>query len=118
MDGFKPINDTLGHELGDRLLKQVVERLQSFIRPSDTIARLGGDEFVLVLPNLSHIGDAAAVTERMLQSIAEPFELDSHELHISASAGIATTELYDEDPLQLIRQADMAMFEAKRRGRS
>ncbi len=118
LDGFKPINDTLGHELGDRLLKQVVERLQSFIRPSDTIARLGGDEFVLVLPNLSHIGDAAAVTERMLQSIAEPFELDSHELHISASAGIATTELYDEDPLQLIRQADMAMFEAKRRGRN
>lgn len=118
LDGFKPINDTLGHELGDKLLQAAAERFKQHIRPGDTLARLGGDEFVVVLPDLSHPSDAALVTERMLASIAEPFVIDNNELPISASAGIATTELYDEEPLQLIRQADMAMFEAKKQGRN
>lgn len=118
LDGFKPINDTLGHELGDKLLQAAAERFKQHIRPGDTLARLGGDEFVVVLPDLSHPSDAALVTERMLASIAEPFVIDNNELPISASAGIATTELYDEQPLQLVRQADMAMFEAKKQGRN
>lgn len=118
LDGFRPVNDALGHELGDKLLQAVARRLQTLIRPGDTLARFGGDEFVVVLPELNHFSDAAMVTERILESLTEPFVVDCHELQISASAGIALTELYDEPPLQLLRHADMAMSEAKKHGRN
>ncbi|MGM0526621.1 MAG: EAL domain-containing protein [Pseudomonadota bacterium] len=118
LDSFKPINDSLGHELGDSLLQAAAERLKQSICPGDTLARLSGDEFVALLPDLAHYSDAALVTERMLAVMSEPFEIGNNELHISASAGIATTDIFDEEPLLLVRQADMAMYEAKKLGRN
>jgi len=118
LDSFKPINDSLGHEMGDSLLQAAAERLKQSIRPGDTLARLSGDEFVALLPDLAHYSDAALVTERMLGAMSKPFEIGNNELHISASAGIATTDIFDQEPLLLVRQADMAMYEAKKLGRN
>ncbi|WP_369692857.1 EAL domain-containing protein [Idiomarina piscisalsi] len=116
LDGFKAVNDTMGHKVGDRLLLVAAERLNDCLRPGDTLARMEGDEFVAVLPELNHQGDAALVAERLLQAMQEPFFIDETELHLSASAGIAVTENHDEDPLRLVQQADIAMYEAKRQG--
>ncbi|XKG90321.1 EAL domain-containing protein [Vreelandella venusta] len=118
LDEFKPINDTLGHKVGDKLLISVAERLSSVVRPSDTLVRFGGDEFVLLLPDLQSQEDAVDVAERVLEEIARPHQVGNNELHISASIGIATISEQLEHSEKLLQQADMAMYKAKQQGRN
>ncbi|MCG6659317.1 EAL domain-containing protein [Halomonas campisalis] len=118
LDEFKPINDTLGHELGDRILVEVARRLEQGVRPGDTVARFGGDEFVVLLPDLARQDDVLAVVERLLDSIARPYHDGSGELRLTASIGIAMGEGEISQPARLIQQADLAMYKAKRQGRN
>ena len=118
LDRFKPINDTLGHEVGDELLKVVAQRLRGAVRAVDTVARLGGDEFVVVLPEIADADAAARVAEKIIASFASPVQIGPHELTASTSIGIA---LYpdDNDAVHgLMKQADAAMYLAKRAGRN
>lgn len=118
LDEFKPINDTLGHKVGDRLLISVSERLNRVVRPSDTLVRFGGDEFVLLLPDLDRPAEAQEVAERLLYQLDRPHRVENHELHISASIGIATISDEVEEPEKLLQRADMAMYKAKQQGRN
>lgn len=116
LDNFKAVNDTLGHPMGDRLLKSIVERIKKRLRESDTFARMGGDEFIVVLTEVSVPEDAAHAARELLDSISEPFEFDGHELFITASIGIS---LFPIDGLRietLLKNADIAMFQAKKHG--
>jgi len=118
LDRFKPINDTLGHAVGDRLLKSVAERLRHCVRSTDTVARAGGDEFVVVLDSVRRDLDVTRVAREMLQRLAEPFVWDGRELFTGISIGIALFPRDGEDPGVLLKNADMAMYEAKRKGRN
>ena len=118
LDRFKIINDTLGHSIGDLLLQAVAGRLINCIRQGDTVCRQGGDEFVILLPKVHHAEDAALVAQKILDSIIQPFFLDRHELHISASIGIS---FYPGDGVSLeilMKHADVAMYRAKELGRN
>ncbi|RBP28331.1 PAS domain S-box-containing protein/diguanylate cyclase (GGDEF)-like protein [Marinobacter pelagius] len=117
LDEFKPINDTLGHKIGDELLISVARRLEASTRPTDTLARFGGDEFVLILPALAATHEAEEVAERILETVTKPHRIRSHELHISASIGISFISKDQEHPEKLLQQADMAMYKAKQQGR-
>lgn len=117
LDHFKPINDNLGHAVGDLVLKEIAERIRAVIRESDTAARIGGDEFVILLPQVQHDQDAVAVAEKVRQAINAPLHVDGHALGISASIGIA---LYPENGASLIelsKHADRAMYHVKEQGR-
>ena len=118
LDEFKPINDTLGHAVGDQVLISVARRLEEVIRPSDTLCRFGGDEFVLLLPDLDAPHQAQEVAERLLLELAQPYRIDRHELYLSASIGIALSDEGLENPAALLQQADMAMYKAKQQGRN
>lgn len=118
LDDFKPINDTLGHEAGDFILIEVARRLEKELRPCDTVMRFGSDEFVVLLPDLAHEGDVVQVVERVLQRLSPPYWYRGSGLRITASIGIAINDGSMNDPRQLIQQADLAMYKAKRRGRN
>jgi diguanylate cyclase (GGDEF)-like protein/PAS domain S-box-containing protein len=118
LDDFKNINDSLGHEIGDRLLQMVATRLRECVREDDTVARLGGDEFVLSLPLQNGNGDAALVAHKALHALDLPFECDGHELHLSSSIGISVYPDDGDDVDTLMRTADTAMYHAKAKGRS
>jgi diguanylate cyclase (GGDEF)-like protein len=115
LDGFKTVNDSLGHAAGDRLLQAVGRRLEASLRPADTVARFGGDEFAILLEDLAE-GGATAAAGRVLHQLAEPFEIEGRELAVSASIGIATPEPGD-DAGAVLRNADLAMYRAKARGK-
>lgn len=118
LDDFKPINDSLGHEVGDLVLQQVARRLEEAIRPGDTVARVGGDEFIVLLPDLAQEDDVLMVADRIMEHIARPFDIEGVRLQMTASIGITVADGSMEDPIQLIRQADLAMYEAKQLGRN
>jgi diguanylate cyclase (GGDEF)-like protein/PAS domain S-box-containing protein len=118
LDHFKTINDSLGHEVGDRLLQEVTERLRHCIRQEDTLARQGGDEFILVLPDITDPAAAGHVAEHLLRALHEPFILNDQRLHIGASIGVSIYPLDATDPPTLIRFADSAMYQAKEAGRA
>jgi diguanylate cyclase (GGDEF)-like protein len=118
LDDFKLLNDSLGHDVGDRLLKHVGRRITHCIRESDTAARLGGDEFTFVLYDVEAPEAAAHVAHSLLDAIAEPVELDGNLLHVTASAGISLFPSDGDDVETLIRNADMAMYRAKAAGRN
>jgi diguanylate cyclase (GGDEF)-like protein len=118
LDGFKLVNDSLGHHIGDRLLVEVATRLRSRVRQSDTLARLGGDEFTVVVANVYHMSQAAAVAEGLLQVLAKPFLIDDHEISIGASVGISIYPEGAADGPALLQQADSAMYAAKRAGKN
>ncbi|AOE83124.1 diguanylate cyclase [Pseudomonas sp. TCU-HL1] len=118
LDGFKPINDSMGHVVGDLMLIEVGSRLSQQVRAGDTVSRLGGDEFILVLPDLAHAEDVLNVADRVIESVSRPYNIEGHELHVTASLGIAISERELEQPLQLIQQADLAMYKAKNEGRN
>lgn len=118
LDGFKSINDTLGHDIGDRLLQETAQRLQKSVRDCDTVCRLGGDEFALVLPELGDMHEAAQVPQRIVESLRAPTVIDGRELKVSASIGIALYPVDAEEPETLLRYADVAMYHAKRLGRN
>ena len=118
LDHFKTINDSLGHQLGDALLRMVAERILGCLRDLDTVARLGGDEFVVVIPELAQGNDVNTVAVKLLESLATHFHLQGHDLHISASVGISIYPADGTDAETLMRNADTAMYHAKARGRS
>ena len=118
LDRFKTVNDNLGHEIGDRLLQVVAQRLQQTLRPSDSVARLGGDEFAAVLADLHDPSEAMQVAERLLAVIAEPVDFGDSPLVSTVSIGIAGTDDGDATAGELLRRADFAMYTAKDRGRA
>ncbi len=116
MDRFKIINDSLGHLVGDKLLIEVGQRLSECIRPGDTVARLGGDEFSVLLEDISELKDAVDVADRIHQILSTPIMINGHEIYAAVSIGIALgSELYERAE-QVLRDADIAMYEAKKRG--
>ena len=117
LDNFKEVNDTLGHSVGDQLLRVAGERLTSLLRKSDTVARMGGDEFMLLLPEIAQVEDAAEVAQKILEAIRQPFVFDVHEIHVSTSIGIALYPDDGEDEDTLMKNADIAMYRAKDQGR-
>lgn len=132
LDRFKQVNDSLGHQAGDQLLKQVAERLQRCVRRTDTVAhpdvpqdpaestvaRLGGDEFTLVLENIKHIDEISRIAQRIITSLGVPFNLEGHQIFVGASIGITVYPFDDIDLDNLIRNADAAMYQAKAQGRN
>ena len=117
LDRFKVVNDSLGHDAGDVLLSSVGERLLNCIRPSDTAARLGGDEFTLLLEDLPNGGEAVRVAERVTEELRGPFPIGGHQVVVSASIGIALSTPEQGRPADLLHQADVAMYAAKKQGR-
>ncbi|WP_258195265.1 putative bifunctional diguanylate cyclase/phosphodiesterase [Pseudomonas japonica] len=118
IDGFKVINDTLGHALGDLLLYQATQRLAQHIRPDDTLARLGGDEFGFILEHLGDPAQAAPIVQRLVNAMQQPFDLDSNAALVSASVGVALYPLDGHSAADLLRHADTAMYSAKEAGRN
>ena len=119
LDRFKSVNDTLGHPVGDLLLKQVAERLRSAVRETDTIARLGGDEFGVLAPvEHDHLQEQAALTERLLAAIAQPYDVEDHYVVTGGSIGIAVAPEDGTDVHELLRNADLALYRAKAEGKT
>jgi diguanylate cyclase (GGDEF)-like protein len=118
LDRFKYINDTLGHHVGDMLLKEAALRMQGAVRKSDTLARTGGDEFVAVLFGIDTQYDAEIVADRIVEAMREPFDVRGHELFTSASVGLSLFPRDGEDAASLHQHADIALYEAKNRGRN
>jgi diguanylate cyclase (GGDEF)-like protein len=118
LDRFKLVNDTLGHVKGDELLQQVSLRLKDCLRRGDTLARQGGDEFTIVLPELRDRQDAKIIADKFLECLHKPFDLDGHEVHISASIGIAIYPGDGESIDELLRHADIAMYQVKALGKN
>jgi len=117
LDHFKEVNDILGHDVGDLLLKAAAERLSAALRKGDTVARFGGDEFVLILPDLKGTEDALQVAQKIVESFRKPFLLDTHHLTVTTSIGIAVYPHDGPDEIVLLKNADIAMYRAKKAGR-
>jgi diguanylate cyclase (GGDEF)-like protein/PAS domain S-box-containing protein len=118
LDGFKAVNDTHGHEAGDALLREVGRRLTATVRSGDTVARLGGDEFVLLLGDIKDVDELEGAMQRVLDTVAAPYELAERHVLISTSIGITLYPIDDGDPDTLLRHADQAMYSAKQAGRN
>lgn len=118
LDNFKTINDTLGHAVGDQLVKAVGERLTHCVRSADTVARLSGDEFTSLLVNISNPQDAARVARKIISALAKIFVVEGHELSITASIGLSFYPKDGEDNNTLIKNADTAMYRAKQQGKN
>ncbi len=118
IDSFKSINDTLGHESGDELLKQVAERLSNTVRKHDTVSRFGGDEFLIMFNNISSIGDITYLADKIMESFKAPIIIKEQEFFITASIGISTFPQDGEDAESLLKNADMAMYISKEQGKN
>lgn len=118
LDNFQQINDTLGHDAGDIILQQTSSRLLDAVRKTDTVARLSGDEFMLIVHELSDQEEATALAEKVLSVFEKPFEMGEHPFHTSTSVGIALYPEHGEDPLTLLKSADMALYRVKDAGRN
>ncbi len=116
LDRFKNINDSLGHTIGDKLLQEVAVRLHKTFRKHDTISRNSGDEFVVVLEKLKNQSEAVFVAKKLINSLTDPFEIHSHKIHIGASIGISVFPADGDTPVVLLRNADTAMYRAKKAG--
>jgi diguanylate cyclase (GGDEF)-like protein len=117
LDGFKQVNDTLGHTAGDEVLRQAAERLKRTTRAEDVVARLGGDEFLIALPHVENAQDVALASARIVQAIARPYGVYGHEARISASIGVAMYPHDGENLQQLVAHADTALYMAKANGK-
>ena len=119
LDQFKVVNDSLGHRVGDDLLIAIARRLETcLLRPTDTVARLGGDEFTILLDGVPNVGDAVRVAERIIEAVKVPIELEGRQIIISTSVGVAVCDDADARPSTLLRNADVAMYEAKKEGKA
>jgi diguanylate cyclase (GGDEF)-like protein len=118
LDGFKYINDSLGHPTGDKLLQSIAKRLVGCVRTSDTVSRQGGDEFVVLLTESRQWEDAVVVAERILKAVSQSHPIDNHDLHVTTSIGVSVYPDDGEDAETLIRNADIAMYQAKEKGRN
>ena len=117
LDQFKSVNDTLGHPIGDKLLRQVGERLHSCLREGDTVARLGGDEFAILQGNATQPADTTSLMARLIEVVSNPFNLDGHQVVVGVSIGATMAPADAADPDQLLKNADMALYRAKTGGR-
>jgi len=118
LDRFKNVNDSLGHEAGDRLLNLVGERLKACCRETDTVAHIGGDEFAVILEGVRDAQGAAVIAEAIIEALRAPFTIDSRELFVTVSIGVAMYPLHDVDAQHLVKYADTAMYRAKQHGRN
>jgi diguanylate cyclase (GGDEF)-like protein/PAS domain S-box-containing protein len=118
LDGFKEVNDTLGHDVGDLLLNGVVARMQECVRTSDSVCRFGGDEFVILLEPMDDAADAVTIGERIVAALSPPFLIEGHRIKTTASIGIALNPEDGTDAITLLKNADVAMYKAKRSGRN
>ncbi|WP_179672441.1 bifunctional diguanylate cyclase/phosphodiesterase [Duganella sp. 1224] len=118
LDGFKKVNDGLGHPIGDALLRLAAQRLRKTLRDSDTLARVGGDEFVAILPGTATEAQIKLVTGRLIATLQSPFEIDSHTIYIGASVGVSVYPQHGEDEIRLLALADAAMSRAKETGKA
>jgi diguanylate cyclase (GGDEF)-like protein len=118
LDRFKAVNDTLGHDIGDELLKAVSERLKSCVREVDTVARMGGDEFTIILEGVPSEASIVVVAKRIAESISSAFELNGHRVSIGVSIGITVYPHDDQGIDELLKHADEAMYRAKQQGGS
>ncbi|EPZ53107.1 GGDEF domain-containing protein, partial [Alicyclobacillus acidoterrestris] len=118
IDKFKSINDTLGHEVGDELLRQFAHRVQACLRPYDTLARQGGDEFTILLPEITAQEDAVSIAKRILAAIQEPWEISGQVFHTTSSVGVAFYPMDGSTRHELLRHADEALYDAKKDGRN
>jgi diguanylate cyclase (GGDEF)-like protein len=118
LDGFKQINDTLGHGVGDTLLKMVAERLEAAVRAEDTVARLGGDEFILALWHVSGIDYATTVASRAIEAVSQPYDIEGLTVSITVSAGVSLYPDHGDDAETLLKSADLALYVAKTAGKN
>jgi len=118
LDGFKQVNDTLGHDGGDLLLQEVAKRLKGLIRASDTVARVGGDEFIFVLSNIGSRENTALMANKIIAALSEPFNIKGQRCHVGGSIGISMFPVDSPDSETLIKQADAAMYVAKQSGKN
>ncbi len=118
LDGFKPVNDTLGHHAGDQVLIEIAQRIGNILREGDTVARLGGDEFVVLLPHLNHVEECIATVKRLHENIALPISIQEQSFFLTASVGVSIFPNDDSDPDVLLRHADHAMYIAKQSGKN
>ncbi len=116
LDRFKTINDSLGHHVGDQLLKQVAKRITEHVRDCDTVSRLGGDEFTIVLESLSHVDEVFMVSQKICEMFAQPFNIESRQIFVATSIGVTVYPFDDTDEDNLLKNADIAMYRAKENG--
>ncbi len=117
LDRFKNINDTFGHAAGDELVRQTAQRLQASVRPVDTVARLGGDEFAIIVHDVDDLDTARQLCDRLLRDVALPYDLFGTQAFVGVSIGVSISSASNSDPQELLREADIALYEAKRNGR-
>jgi diguanylate cyclase (GGDEF)-like protein/PAS domain S-box-containing protein len=118
LDRFKNVNDTLGHRIGDELLKAVSHALGAVLRESDLLARLGGDEFMVILEDFDEVAMLGTIAQKLLDAVAQPFRIEEHELYVTSSIGIAVYPDDSDDPDELLKHADVAMYRSKDLGRN
>lgn len=118
LDGFKLINDTLGHDVGDTLLQMVADRLVATVRQEDTVSRLGGDEFVIGLSELSHADDAVNMVSKVIHALAQPYNIQGRNVSMTASVGVGIYPTHGVEVETLMKSADLALYEAKRTGKN
>lgn len=118
LDGFKEINDTLGHDGGDTLLKMVADRLVGAVRQEDTVARVGGDEFVIALAELSHGDDVDELVSKVLQAVSQPCSIQGSSVNVTASVGVSVYPVHGDSVETLLKSADLALYEAKGAGKN
>jgi len=118
LDGFKAVNDTLGHDAGDELLIKVAQRLVECVRVSDTVVRLGGDEFTVIPSTVTSPDNAETVAGKIIASLFEPFTVNGQEARIGASIGISLYPEHGDDTDMLLKKADAAMYQAKKQGKN
>jgi two-component system cell cycle response regulator len=118
LDGFKDINDTLGHAAGDQMLRLVAARLVAAVREEDTVARLGGDEFMIALWHVIGLDDTAMVASKLIQAVSQPYDIEGHSVIITISIGASIYPMHGMDADALMKSADAALYEAKRAGKN
>ncbi len=118
LDGFKDINDSFGHHTGDLMLKVVAEQITHCVRQCDTVARMGGDEFTVILPDLTHAQDAAIVARKTLDNLRQPYQIEGRGIRTTASIGISLYPSDADNPEDLLRKTDIAMYRSKKEGKN
>jgi diguanylate cyclase (GGDEF)-like protein len=117
LDGFKSVNDTHGHDIGDKLLQLLSERLTSSVRKQDLIYRIGGDEFIILVQGLNRLEDAESIAQSILTKCNKPYLLDKNSCNVTLSIGLSLFPDHTEEPNQLLKYADKAMYDSKRNGK-
>jgi len=118
LDGFKQINDTMGHDAGDMLLRMVADRLVATVRQEDTVARLGGDEFVIALYEAIDVEQVAKLGSKVISAVSQPYSIQGVDVRMTVSVGVSVYPMHGEDAETLMKRADVALYEAKQAGKN